>query len=469
MTMDVKKKSNVNLPHYLVYDCKKANAPSQWVKVNPSNVKDCLKMADDSDVPPLEDMTEIVKKADVIRESRNGPAKQNGSSNPSAKERAKVVKKPAAQVVTPNSELAKGDVSSKKPQEVKSTKQASATNPPDTGMFGGMKKGFLFGGPTKSNKTISSSLKSSSDSIKKSKENIPFITPKEKTQSALTFDEVQQAMSEAKGLMDNQDWITDDLLTKIEKNGTLRKKFADAKFMQALEEFQKDPEGAMQKYKGNEDVEKFLLDFCGLLGDHFTSMGDNPSQQKTQNSSQSVPGQSQMAKSLNDSKQFSNTVGATAKSPKIVDVTSELDASLDECSKPKPKESSSKSKSKIVELNADDDDDVSSPLSKVTLDGASSGSSGGGRVPDILTYTPGAGADIQEVSKAPLMADDEVREVLKDKRVMETLMDPQIMNIIQLLRTDPEKAQKIVDKATGDLKERITLLFMKGLLRFQAS
>ena len=63
------------------------------------------------------------------------------------------------------------------------------------------------------------------------------------------------------------DWITNDLLTKIEKNDSLSKRFSDARFMQALEEFQKDPEGAMQKYKGNEDVERFLQEFCGLLGE----------------------------------------------------------------------------------------------------------------------------------------------------------------------------------------------------------
>ena len=95
-------------------------------------------------------------------------------------------------------------------KEAKKTTVVSVPKGSDTGMFGGMKKGFLFGGQGKSNKMSSTSssktstAKVSTDSQKKSKDNIPYITPKEKAQSGLTFDEVQQAMSEAKGLLENQ-------------------------------------------------------------------------------------------------------------------------------------------------------------------------------------------------------------------------------------------------------------------------
>ena len=64
-------------------------------------------------------MTEVVKKAEAIRESRNGPSQPNGlpkSETQAAKDRAKVVKKPAARVVKPCEELGKGDAgSSEKP------------------------------------------------------------------------------------------------------------------------------------------------------------------------------------------------------------------------------------------------------------------------------------------------------------------------------------------------------------------
>ena len=75
-----------------------------------------------------------------------------------------------------------------------------------------MKKGFLFGGPPSSNKSKSS--KQTSNALaqkpqrispeKKIKEDMPFIKPNGKTESGLTLDEVQQAMSETKGLLANQ-------------------------------------------------------------------------------------------------------------------------------------------------------------------------------------------------------------------------------------------------------------------------
>ena len=186
-------------------------------------------------------------------------------------------------------------------------------------------------------------------------------------------------------------------------------------------------------------------------------MGDNAAHQKSPHDvsdssapqySPSVPTQSstasQIAKIPKDSKDVSKTAGFATKSPKIVDLTEKTSPS--ECPAPKSKESS---KSKVVELDAENSN-ISSSFSKINIDSAPSqstlrsGSSGGGRVPDILTYSPGAGADIQEASNVPLMADEEVREVLKDQKVMETLMDPQVMNIIQLLRSDPEKAQRYV-------------------------
>ncbi|GFO03477.1 hypothetical protein PoB_002998200 [Plakobranchus ocellatus] len=449
-------------------------------------------MADNPDVPPLEDMTDLLKKADKIRESRHGPSKPSvvpKAEKSVAKERAKVVKKPAARVVTPN-DLGKGDGVSAASQ----SEQAKSSAPPPVAksakpaVYAGLKKGFLFGGSGGSYKSVSTppvtNSKPAKDGAVKPKEDIPYISPKAgNSQSELTFDEVQQAMSEAKGLLENQDWITDDLLTKIEKNETLRKRFADPRFMQALEEFQKDPTAAMAKYKGNQEVETFLQQFCGLLGDHFTSLGDSSSQQNSNSkasastSSQphrqpqaapfraaATPSTPKITEILDNETKLNNSSSpnTSSKSPKIIELTDENSV---------PSGGKSKASSNVVDLTED-----SPSLSKLKIGkdppqprSGGGGGGGGGRVPDIMTYTPGAGADIQEAPAAPFMPDDEVKEILKDQKVMETLMDPHIMNIIQLLRTDPEKAQRIVDGAKGDLKEKITLLILKGLLRFQAS
>ncbi len=63
------------------------------------------------------------------------------------------------------------------------------------------------------------------------------------------------------------DWINDDLLTQIEKNDTLLHGMTDPRFMRAVTEFQTNPEMAMEKYRDNVDVQNFLKQFCGLMGE----------------------------------------------------------------------------------------------------------------------------------------------------------------------------------------------------------
>ena len=193
-------------------------------------------------------------------------------------------------------------------------------------------------------------------------------------------------------------------------------------------------------------------------GDHFMTIADNPGQQKSQSNassspasqnpkhhSQSMPVQSSISSSkpkITEIPSDTETIpNATKAPPKIVELTDEKSTSVSS--------STNSEKSPNIEELPQKDSSLSSEFSKLKVDSKSSHSqstarSGSRRVPDILTYSPGAGADMQEVPAAPLMADEEVKEVLKDQKVMETLMDPKIMNIIQLLRSDPEKAQKYV-------------------------
>ncbi len=62
------------------------------------------------------------------------------------------------------------------------------------------------------------------------------------------------------------DWITDDLLSNIEKNDLMMRRLQDPTFMQALAEFQTNPQAAMTKYGGNPEMESFLNEFCNLMG-----------------------------------------------------------------------------------------------------------------------------------------------------------------------------------------------------------
>jgi hypothetical protein len=62
------------------------------------------------------------------------------------------------------------------------------------------------------------------------------------------------------------EWVTDDLLSKVQSNELLIKRLSDPRFVEAIGEFQKNPERAKEKYKGNVEVLQFFTEFCGLLG-----------------------------------------------------------------------------------------------------------------------------------------------------------------------------------------------------------
>ena len=64
------------------------------------------------------------------------------------------------------------------------------------------------------------------------------------------------------------DWVTEYLLGKVQQNPTLMKRMADPTFMQALAEFQTNPNAAKVKYSNNQEMQKFFLEFTSILGNH---------------------------------------------------------------------------------------------------------------------------------------------------------------------------------------------------------
>ena len=62
------------------------------------------------------------------------------------------------------------------------------------------------------------------------------------------------------------EWLTEDLLSNIQKNETLANRLSDPSFTRAISEFQTNPQAAMLKYQNNPEMQQFLKDFCGILG-----------------------------------------------------------------------------------------------------------------------------------------------------------------------------------------------------------
>jgi len=70
------------------------------------------------------------------------------------------------------------------------------------------------------------------------------------------------------------DWITEELLKKIEGNPSLAKLLLDPTFTAALSQVQTDPVKALAMLESHPEMQKALQDLSGILGEHFTTLGN---------------------------------------------------------------------------------------------------------------------------------------------------------------------------------------------------
>eukprot|EP01138_Halocafeteria_seosinensis_P011150 gb/GECG01011387.1/.p1 GENE.gb/GECG01011387.1/~~gb/GECG01011387.1/.p1 ORF type:complete len:364 (+),score=87.88 gb/GECG01011387.1/:1-1092(+) len=133
---------------------------------------------------------------------------------------------------------------------------------------------------TTANRQVTTASQSSSNGTNNStSDDIPYISKPKKddsTDESLRFPEVQEAMREKLG---DQKWMNEDLLKKISADHRIARGLQDPRCQQAIEDMQKDPTNAKEKYKDDPQVTEFLQAFTGLLGEHFKQMGEKEGEQ----------------------------------------------------------------------------------------------------------------------------------------------------------------------------------------------
>ncbi|KAI8498639.1 hypothetical protein Bbelb_238410 [Branchiostoma belcheri] len=223
-------------------------------------------MADFDDVPPLEDMSELVERINTISEFKGKKKTVTDSKGLSINESGSGEGKSLPTASNPpSSKVTSGQDSSSSNGKGDSqvSKSASSQSAEKKETFGGMKKGFLFGSGAKpKKKTVSKPAEKKTEA--QHVDNIPVLKPKEPQGTGLELPEVQAAMKTASEQLQK---------TQME----------DPRFQQALAKFQRNPALAMQEYGDNPEVQKFFTEFCSILGDHFTNLAD------TQDSVQPAP------------------------------------------------------------------------------------------------------------------------------------------------------------------------------------
>ena len=191
------------------------------------------------DIPPLEDMSDLVDRVKEKQKSslcaRSAPVTSESSNTVS---KAKV---PAAK----NNNVG----------------------------YGGMKKGFLFGCKTSKSNSNTTKAKNTSSTAEK----FDYEIKGKQDDKKFVFDEVQEAVNKPSGFAASKEWLTDDLLKNIEGNKKLLEKMTNPKFSAAIELMQNNPKLAVEKYKDDFDVQEFFMEFYRILGSHFTKLGQQTS------------------------------------------------------------------------------------------------------------------------------------------------------------------------------------------------
>ncbi|XP_055955176.1 uncharacterized protein LOC126812543 isoform X2 [Patella vulgata] len=207
-----------------------------------------------TDIPPLEDMTTVLQQVQALK-LENRSSNIISSSNTNEKRTESVTPKSAQHIISPVANSKATDKSAVNKQNEKKTQS-----------FGGMKKGFLFGSSSNTQKKNSKPASNTDD--------IPFVKSKQPEKPDLNLCEVQEAMKASENIFQNREWVTDDLLKKVEKNETVFSKLSNPEFAKAITEFQTNPQAAMMKYANNSEMQNFLKEFCGIMGDHFSSFSE---------------------------------------------------------------------------------------------------------------------------------------------------------------------------------------------------
>ena len=71
--------------------------------------------------------------------------------------------------------------------------------------------------------------------------------------------------------------MTEELLSKIMAHPKLSKQFTDPRFSEVIGKLQSNPEEVMRASASNPEMREFIQNFCAIMGDHFTQLGEKQS------------------------------------------------------------------------------------------------------------------------------------------------------------------------------------------------
>ncbi|CAI9736828.1 Hypothetical predicted protein [Octopus vulgaris] len=143
---------------------------------------------------------------------------------------------------------------------------------------------------------------------------MPFIKPKNTDVRSSSFElhEELENIREKQTLLNSTEWVTDALLTRLQSNPNLIGRLSDPTFIEAITDFQKNPQSAMAKYQGDKDLQASMQEFCSILGDHLLKLDKKDGTHKPCNLAAATPLQDVAAPSSSSSTSSGEAASSSA-------------------------------------------------------------------------------------------------------------------------------------------------------------
>ena len=82
-------------------------------------------------------------------------------------------------------------------------------------------------------------------------------------------------------MLGSGEWATPELMDKVARNPRLQRFITDPRYVSLLESLNKDPKNTLLSVQNQPEVLATLNEFCQLMGNHFSKLGENDAKAKT--------------------------------------------------------------------------------------------------------------------------------------------------------------------------------------------
>lgn len=137
----------------------------------------------------------------------------------------------------------------------------------------GLKKGFLSAGPSKPRRAAPAAQPAELEVLRARNPAPAGAGQLDARLAGLRIGEVQDALKGAgEQLAADKSWVTEGLLAQMQTDPVLRQGLGNPRFQGVIAELQANPQGVMERHKGDGELQAFILRFMQLMAAHLSAL-----------------------------------------------------------------------------------------------------------------------------------------------------------------------------------------------------